>query len=154
MTRFGTVASALAIGGLIAVVPNPVTQAVASAAPRAQQDHEAHHPAGNPAPAAQVPRAGMGEMQQRMTAETAAMHSKLDALVAEMNAATGEAEVAAIAKLLTAIVEQRTTMGSGMMQMQDQMMGHVMQHMSQGMSPEMQKMMADCPMMKQMGGAR
>ncbi|MBI4486443.1 MAG: hypothetical protein HY655_10570 [Acidobacteria bacterium] len=37
-----------------------------------------------------------------------------------------------------------------MMQMQGRMMGNMMQHMS----PEMQKMMAECPMMKQMGTAK
>jgi hypothetical protein len=152
MTRLTLFTSALAIVGFIGVVQYPTV--LEAAAPRAsQQDHEAHHPLGSPPPVSQAQEAGMVDMHQRMMAEMVAVDSKLDALVAKMNAATGEAKLQAIAELLTAIVEERTAMRSGMMQMQGQT-GQTMQHMSQGMSPEMQKMMAECPMMKQMGGAR
>ena len=88
--------------------------------PAQQEDHEAHHPEGDQAaPAPQTPPAAT---QQKMMDEMKAMHGRLDALVARMNAATGDAKVAAMAELLTAMVGQRAMMCEGMMKMPGGMM--------------------------------
>lgn len=59
-----------------------------------------------------------------------------------------------MAEVVTTLAQQRTAMRDRMTTMQTRMMGHMMQHMSGGMSPDMKKMMAACPMMKQMGTAK
>lgn len=61
--------------------------------------------------------------RQKMMATMRAMDQKLDELVAQMKSATRAAKVDAIANVLAALVEQRATMRSGMMDMQDQTMG-------------------------------
>jgi hypothetical protein len=155
MTRFNILTGALAIGGLIALTQSAYAQAGASTAPAAQQQtHEEHHPAGDQPPVTQAQEKGMMEMRQKMMADMKAMDATLEALVTKMKAAKGDAKVDAIAELVAAVVQQRTAMHDRMTQMQSQMMGHMMQHMSAGMSPEMKKMMAACPMMKQMEAAR
>jgi hypothetical protein len=59
-----------------------------------------------------------------------------------MNKATGEAKIAAMATLLTALVGEGPPMRDGMMQIQSQMMAHMMD-----MRKGMQDAMATCPMM-------
>jgi hypothetical protein len=104
--------------GLTIVEPAYAQSASPQAATPAQEEnHEAHHPEGDqavPVPAPQTPPAAM---QQKMMEEMKAMHGRLDALVAKMNAATGDAKVAAMAELLTAMVGQQTMMREGMMKM-------------------------------------
>lgn len=98
--------------------------------------------AGAQSQTSSMPADQMGKMQvdedqarsmmaerEKMMATMQAMDQQLDELVAQMNSATGTAKVDAIASVLTALVEQRQTMRSGMMGMQSQMMGHMMQHM-------------------------
>jgi hypothetical protein len=60
---------------------------------------------------------------QQMMAEMKAADARLDALVRDMNAATGEAKVSAIAALLSELVQQHESMHSHMEQMHQQMMG-------------------------------
>lgn len=126
MTRFRLFASALAISGLIAVTQPAQAQSGASAAPVAQehdpQDHQAHHPASEPAPDVKAHQAQAMDMQQKMMADLKAMDAKRDALVTKMNAAKGDAKVDAIAELLTVMVQQHKMMHDGMMQLQGQMM--------------------------------
>lgn len=92
----------------------------------------------------------MMEKYQSMQGEMAAMDARIDKLVADMNAASGDAKLQAMAALLTEIVGQRKAMRSTMMEMQPGMMQHMMGHMGAGFGP-MDSMKA-CPMMKAMMG--
>jgi len=77
-------------------------------------------------PQAQAQMGGRGQMGMMM-AEMTASQKKLDALVATMNAATGQAKVDQMAALLTELVAQRKAMQSRMMSMQGDMMKQMMQ---------------------------
>ena len=84
---------------------------------------------------AQVPPAGpmkgmiqgdnskMMEMHQKMEAEMTAHDAELDKLVAEMNTATGDKKVDAVAAVVAKLVEQRKAMHSKMSGMHGDMMG-------------------------------
>jgi hypothetical protein len=105
----------------------PTAVASAAALLRAQHDHGAQ---AAPSVNDRKPKstaASMGNM--------AAMDAQLNGLVAEMNQATGDAKIAAMAKVLTMLVEQRTEMRQqmmtrmGQMQDRDQMMMQMMQQM-------------------------
>jgi hypothetical protein len=74
----------------------------------------------------------MVEMRKTMMEKMHASNAELDRLVADMNATTGDAKVAAMAGLLTRMVQQQTTM-------------------RQEMQDSMKTMMAQCPMMKDAG---
>jgi len=152
MTRLTTLASVLAIGGLISVAIPTETPVLASAAPvgvqvQAQQEH---HPTAAEQAEMQKQESQMMQMHQKMMADMKAMDDRLNTLASAMTAATGQAKVDAMAELVTVMVQQRTMMRDGMMRMQGQMMGHMMQHMAMGTSPEAHEMMAACPMMKMM----
>jgi len=134
MTRFRRFASALAIGGLIAVTPLARAQSVAPAGPGAQQpDHQEHHPAAEQGPDVKAQETQMMVMQQKMMADMKAASATLDALVTKMNTVKGNAKVDAIAELLTTMIQQQKTMHDGMMQMQGRMM---MQMHGQMMEPK------------------
>lgn len=80
------------------------------------------------------------EMHDQMKAKDAA----LDKLVAEMNAAKGDAMAKSMAAVINELVAQRKASHSMMMDMQPAMMGHMMQHGDmQGSKGAM-----ECPMMK------
>lgn len=80
------------------------------------------------------------EMQDQMKAKEAA----LDKLVAEMNAAKGDAMEKSMAAVINELVAQRKASHAMMMEMQPGMMAHMMQHMDmKGAKGTM-----DCPMMK------
>ena len=64
----------------------------------------------------------MMEMHQTMMAKMHAADAALDRLVAAMNAATGEAKVAAMASLLTRMVQQQETMHEDMQESMKTMM--------------------------------
>lgn len=93
-------------------------------------------------------QSGEGETSsccQQMTEKKKAMHAdqektqaEIDGLLELVQSTTGHAQQAAMADLLTKLVEQRAHMG-GMMQMHPEMM----KHMKSGD-------MTDCPMMKKM----
>ena len=74
----------------------------------------------------------MMDMRQKMMEKMRASDEELDRLVAAMNAATGDAKVAAMAGLLTRMVQQHTTM-------------------REDMQASMKTMMAQCPMTKDAG---
>jgi len=76
----------------------------------------------------------MMEMHQKMEAEMKTQDAELDRLVAQMNAATGDQKVDAIAAVVTKLVEQRKWMHSQMGGMHKDMMGHEMMGMP-GSSP-------------------
>ena len=65
----------------------------------------------------------MMKMHEQMMAEMKAADSKLDALVKEMNAATGDAKVNAVATVVAELVRQHRSMHERMGQMHEQMMG-------------------------------
>jgi hypothetical protein len=73
----------------------------------------------------------MGEMRKMME-QMHASDAELQHLVADMNASTGDAKVAAMAALLTRMVQRQTTM-------------------RQEMQESMKTMMAQCPMVKDAG---
>ena len=70
-----------------------------------------------------------GEMRQHMMEKMQASDAELERLVAAMNAATGDAKVAAMADVLTRMIQRQTTM-------------------REDMRESMKTMMAQCPMMK------
>lgn len=124
MKTFTVAITALALSGTSMLTMSTHAQEAAKKAPSAQadtQDHQAHHPA-EPAQAAKPADTTMSGMQNKMMADMKAQDAKVDALVAKMNAATGNAKADAIAELLTAMVQQHKTMRDGMMQMHDDMM--------------------------------
>jgi hypothetical protein len=99
-----------------------------------------------------TPQAGMAAKCQammaeheKMMAEMKAADLRLDGLVAQMNAATGQPKVDATAAVVSEMVAQRKAMRDGMMKMQPRMMAHMMEHMEAGKDS-----MAMCPMMKSM----
>ena len=63
------------------------------------------------------------KMHEQMMADMKAADSKLDALVTEMNGASGEARVNAVAAVVTELVRQQKAMHEHMGQMHQQMMG-------------------------------
>jgi hypothetical protein len=65
----------------------------------------------------------MMKMHERMMAEMKAGDAKLDALVKEMNAATGDTKVNAVAAAVNELVRQHKAMHEHMGQMHQQMMG-------------------------------
>jgi hypothetical protein len=74
-----------------------------------------------------------GQMMTRMKQADA----RIQGLVTAMNQAKGEAKIAAMATLVTALADERMAMRDGMMQ-QSEMMAHMM---------SMQAAMTACPMM-------
>ena len=64
----------------------------------------------------------MMKMHEQMMAEMKASDAKLDQLVSEMNSATGEARISAIAQVVTELARQQKTMHGRMGSMHEQMM--------------------------------
>jgi hypothetical protein len=83
----------------------------------AQHEHE-----GAATPQAQPGMQNMMKMHQQMMAEMKANRATLDALVQEMNSASDNAKVDAIAAVVTELVRQQNTMQDRMGQMHEQMM--------------------------------
>ena len=78
------------------------------------------HSAQAAAPSPDMP--GMMKMHEQMLAEMKAADARLDALVKDMNAANGDAKVAAIAAVVTELATQDKSMHQHMSQMHQQMM--------------------------------
>jgi hypothetical protein len=73
-----------------------------------------------------APQQGMQDMMkmhEQMMAEMKVGDAKLDALVKEMNAATGQAKVNAVAAVVNELVQQHRAMHGHMGQMHEHMMG-------------------------------
>jgi hypothetical protein len=80
-------------------------------------------------PTGQSSQANMTEMMkthQQMMADMKAADVKLDELVKDMNAATGEAKIFAIAQVVNELVRQQKTMHDHMGTMDQQMMMRMM----------------------------
>ena len=81
----------------------------------------------------QTPAQGMGQgqaqmpemmkMHEQMMAEMKADEAKLDALVTDMNAASGNVKVDAVAAVINELVRQQKAMHAGMAKMHEDMMG-------------------------------
>jgi len=84
-----------------------------------QQSPAAQQPAQPQQPDMQA----MMKLHEQMMAEMKAGDAKLDALAKDMNSATGEARVTAIAAVVNELVQQHKTMHGRMGQMHQQMMG-------------------------------
>ena len=104
--------------------------------------------AGMPADMTAKCQAMMADHEKMMT-EMKAADTRLDDLVAKMNAAAGAEKAGATAAVVNEMVTQRRTMRDGLMTMQHGAMGHMMEHTQAGKDS-----MAMCPMMKQMGGMK
>ena len=97
-----------------------------------QSPHQHESPrAASPTDMSEKCKAMMAQ-RQAMMAEMRAADEQLDALVAKMNAATGQEKIDAIAATVKEIVTQRRTMRDRAMSMQDGMMAHMMEHMQAG----------------------
>jgi uncharacterized membrane protein len=103
---------------LLLVVLGGTMLAIQLVSPAAAQNRQAQPPA-SPAQSMQ----DMMKMHEQMMAQMKAGDAKLDALVKEMNAATGNAKVNAIAAVVTELVMQNRSMHEHMGQMHQQMMG-------------------------------
>lgn len=133
-SRFGVLLALVAVG-IGPVAFRPVTVAWAAQATAHDHDHDATAPAAQAAP--QTPAtpdmAQMWKMRSDMMARMTAADTQLKTLVAEMNGATTtDAKLAAMTKLLNAMVEQRAMM-RGQMEMQGKMMEQMMPMMMQMM---------------------
>jgi hypothetical protein len=69
---------------------------------------------------------GMTKMHEQMMADMKAAVARLDALVKDMNASSGNAKATAIAAVVTELVAQQKSMHARMGQMHQQMMGRGM----------------------------
>ena len=81
-----------------------------------------------PQPLAQASEQSQGmpammKMHEQMMADMKAAEARLDALVKDMNAASGNTKVTAIAAVVTELVAQQKSMHERMGQMHQQMMG-------------------------------
>lgn len=80
---------------------------------------------------AQQPQANMPDMMkmhEQMMAEMKAEDARLDALVRDMNAATGNARIDAMAAVLNELLQQRKAMHERMGKMSEHMMGGMKMH--------------------------
>lgn len=82
--------------------------------------------AGSAAQQPQPDLSDMKKMHEQMITEMKANDARLDALVAQMNAASGPAKVDAVAAAVTELVRQQRAMHQHMGQMHGQMMGRGM----------------------------
>lgn len=93
----------------------------------------------------------MMDKHEAIKAEIEAAQQRLEALVATMNAASGDERVDAMAAVVEELVARQRLHQREMMEMHPQMMHHMMEHMqAMGESGSAGAMM-DCPMMKGMG---
>jgi uncharacterized protein HemX len=80
------------------------------------------NPASTAAQPQQLNMQDMMKLHEQMMAEMKAADAKLEALVNDMNAATGDARVPAMAAVVTELVQQQKAMHGRMGQMHQQMM--------------------------------
>jgi hypothetical protein len=90
-----------------------------SAVGAAPQNASSQGSAQSPSPNMQ----NMMKMHEQMMAEMKTADAKLDALVKDMNAATGDAKVTALAVVVNELVQQHKAMHGHMSHMHQEMMG-------------------------------
>jgi hypothetical protein len=108
-TRLALVLAVLVVAAPISGTPKNETSAAVQ-----QQGSAAQQP--------QPGMQGMMKMHEQMMAEMKANWARLDALTKEMNSASGNAKVDAIAAVVTELVRQQNTMQERMGHMHEQMM--------------------------------
>jgi vancomycin resistance protein YoaR len=94
--------------------------AIQLVSPAAAQNRQAQPPASS---TQSQNMQDMMKMHEQMMTEMNAADAKLDALLKEMNAASGNARVNAMATVVTELVRQNRSMHEHMGQMHQQMMG-------------------------------
>src|SRR4030095_9307483 len=105
---------------LLLVVLGGTMLATHLVSPAVAQNRQAQPPASS---AQSQSMQDMMKMHEQMMAEMNAADGKLDALLKEMNAASGNAKVNAMAAVVTELVRQNRSMHEHMGQMHQQMMG-------------------------------
>ena len=118
--RLSLLMSIAALGLVFALLPGTEIHRTASAM----------GPVANPAPRSQGGQMGMqiqdmSKMHEKMMTDMKAAQTRLDDLATKMNAATGEAKIAAMAELLNELVGQHRAMGQRMGDMDQRMMGQM-----------------------------
>ena len=121
MSRFTLFAGVFALAGLATATMASLGQAATS--PSAVVRLQMATPAPGQAQGIAMSDAEMMALHQTLIADLAATETRLDTLVAKMDAATGTSRVNAIAETLTALRQQQKVMHVGMMQMMRQMHG-------------------------------
>ena len=113
----------------------------------AQQPKESRHEPGAQEQSATPDCKGMMAKMQQHHSGMKQMDEKLQARIAAMNQASGDAKVDAVAEAVTLLAQQRIQMHEGMMAMDNERSQHMMSHMQQG--ERGMKAMMECPMMQQ-----
>ena len=115
--------------------------------------HEEHHPGAAATEEADLPEkcAMMKQHMDQMQAKMQEKDAELQTLTNEMNTASGNAKVDALARVVTKMVQQRQEMHQMHGEMMQKMMAHMGEHMMQGGGPAAKKPMMECPMMQSMG---
>ena len=104
------------------------TQKLSTQTAAVSDQHERHETAGEPDHGSQSTTQHMMKMHEQMMAEMKAADARLDALVRDMNAATGTARIDAIAAVLNELLQQRKAMQERMAKMSEHMMGGMKMH--------------------------
>lgn len=94
----------------------------ASAQPQVESRQAQTPNPSSPEQPSQASRSEMMKMHQRMMEERKAADVKLDELIRDMNAATGEAKISAMELVVNELVRQRKTPGDHMRMMDQQTM--------------------------------
>lgn len=116
---FAAIVAGAVMFSLIAVAPRGRMASVLAA-------QQTPPPATQPGQAAPPSMADMMKRRQQMMAEMKAADEKLDQFVTQMNAATGDAKVAAIAQVVNELVRQQKALHEHMAQMPIMMDGRGM----------------------------
>ena len=120
------------------------------AKPAEGQQHEHPAPAAGAKQDMSAQCHAMMAQHDKMMTEMKAADQRVDGLVAKMTSASGQAKVDATAAVVSELVMLRKAERDRMMQMHHEMMSHMSQHMQAGGHESM----ANCPMMKNMGGMK
>jgi hypothetical protein len=107
-----------------------ISQTPAAGAYLAQDTELYQHDHGF-SPANPAPMQAMMDMREAMMARMKAADEEIGRLVQNMNSATGDAKIAAMAELLGVLADRHRRDRESMMAMQNQMMSHMMGHMNQ-----------------------
>jgi hypothetical protein len=107
------------------------TQKLSTQTAAAPDQHERYETASEPdhgLSQVQSSTQHMMRMREQMMAEMKAADARLDALVRDMNAATGNARIDAVAAVLNELVQQRKAMHERMGKMSEHMTGGMKMH--------------------------
>lgn len=130
------------LAGAMLCAPNAIAQ---------EGKHSEHHPAGAEAKA-QTPAKEkcqmMADHAAKMKRQMKTMQTKLDGLLEEMNAATGESKTEAMAAVVNEMAAQQSKMRDMRQKMMSRMMSHMSEHMMVGATEEGRAGMMQCPMMQ------